>query len=785
MENSQSFKDFLKLDPEYNHHNQDQNFDSYNDMFMPANGFDNFEVTSAHQLQEMHCELQDEFKMSTNHDQQKVQQNFQGQQQQYEQPIIFSPKNLEQQRETGAGLIGQKSLIGIHQNFQQDLFRPHQNEEEEGMLTLENRDFSEQLIDNSSASNNKYRLDLTQYSAQFQMQELESDMSDYKIFSAKQNQLDFFENQPRDISYHNEYDQEKPNMSKFDAESFNLQQYQNVKQEYDPNNELSHQKTSDQLEQQLMRSELSTKNDQSNYSIKHQKLQQSQKSSQKIKFEEIYENSIVNTNSSTNSQNESSEASEVESETSSSWHLGKRDLKQRMKEEELILRDHILFTQEDLELEIEHVVNQDEKVQEMQVELQELKKKNLNKKDLQIQRNRITAQLSRDRKKLENDYLRDELVKMKNKVRKIKQQIKSGQSYCEPCSQNLINEFNLPLKAKSTTNTNTTSPRNETSSVRSTDDIISENLSRGGFVGLNKRAALSVGFLALVAVICMAGLNGPAPLDQTMILQEQKSYEDSHLEYLNEDKLLLSYSDYEDSNSLASQLVTLNNIKDLRRNYINRQAARLQNQSKYLRNQITRSKVVSNYSDQFIIQPIKLQQLTLPYYYNQDETYENHFLEDNEFYSYEDSEAILDKNIHDFAEHKWPSEFKETKFLNNEIQVYSGTDLAYKYVESQTTSVYCPASQVILPEQTNSTGKPPILKMSNNGSHIPIHKSALVNGDKLHLVLTSDQIDIINPQGNSILEAQYGDLDSKPMYIELSCKIQEINYIFDKYSIQQ
>ena len=43
--------------------------------------------------------------------------------------------------------------------------------------------------------------------------------------------------------------------------------------------------------------------------------------------------------------------------------------------------------------------------------------KDLDRKELQIQRNRITAQLSRDRKKIENDFLREEIIRLKMKVR--------------------------------------------------------------------------------------------------------------------------------------------------------------------------------------------------------------------------------------------------------------------------------------------------------------------------------------------------------------------------------
>lgn len=55
-------------------------------------------------------------------------------------------------------------------------------------------------------------------------------------------------------------------------------------------------------------------------------------------------------------------------------------------------------------------MSKDKKVQELEKELDTLKKKNLNKKELQIQRNRITAQLSRDRKRVELDYLKAEYI---------------------------------------------------------------------------------------------------------------------------------------------------------------------------------------------------------------------------------------------------------------------------------------------------------------------------------------------------------------------------------------
>lgn len=66
----------------------------------------------------------------------------------------------------------------------------------------------------------------------------------------------------------------------------------------------------------------------------------------------------------------------------------------------------IPYSEADLDKEIEDIVSQDSKVNELEAALDHLKKLNLNKKDLQIRRNRLTAQLSRDRKKIETDYIK-------------------------------------------------------------------------------------------------------------------------------------------------------------------------------------------------------------------------------------------------------------------------------------------------------------------------------------------------------------------------------------------
>ena len=42
----------------------------------------------------------------------------------------------------------------------------------------------------------------------------------------------------------------------------------------------------------------------------------------------------------------------------------------------------------------------------------------------------------------------------------------------------------------------------------------------------------------------------------------------------------------------------------------------------------------------------------------------------------------------------------------------------------------------------------------------------LIAGDRLHLVLTNDQIDLLNPHGDSVLEG-----NPQPLFIEVSCQI--------------
>lgn len=46
----------------------------------------------------------------------------------------------------------------------------------------------------------------------------------------------------------------------------------------------------------------------------------------------------------------------------------------------------------------------------------------------------------------------------------------------------------------------------------------------------------------------------------------------------------------------------------------------------------------------------------------------------------------------------------------------------------------------------------------------------------MHLILSLDQLDILNPSAKSFIN-NHGQ--NKPLYIEVSCRIEDINYIYD------
>jgi hypothetical protein len=69
---------------------------------------------------------------------------------------------------------------------------------------------------------------------------------------------------------------------------------------------------------------------------------------------------------------------------------------------------HTVVPLEEVELEqqIRRYQDSNPKIQQLEHELEELKTRNISKKELQSERNRFTAQLSRDRQKLELNFLK-------------------------------------------------------------------------------------------------------------------------------------------------------------------------------------------------------------------------------------------------------------------------------------------------------------------------------------------------------------------------------------------
>mmetsp|Transcript_8691 Transcript_8691/g.10738 ORF Transcript_8691/g.10738 Transcript_8691/m.10738 type:complete len:80 (+) Transcript_8691:1060-1299(+) len=68
-----------------------------------------------------------------------------------------------------------------------------------------------------------------------------------------------------------------------------------------------------------------------------------------------------------------------------------------------------------------------------------LKTKNISKKELQSKRNRLTAQLSRDRQKLEMSFLKAMCVNYQRLLRRLDKKLcdKTNKPFCPSCWSNL------------------------------------------------------------------------------------------------------------------------------------------------------------------------------------------------------------------------------------------------------------------------------------------------------------------------------------------------------------
>ena len=125
----------------------------------------------------------------------------------------------------------------------------------------------------------------------------------------------------------------------------------------------------------------------------------------------------------------------------------KREAK-RHKSQVLVAQDEIALDQM-----IKDYQNQNEKIIEIEQELESLKTLNISKKELQSKRNRLTAQLSRDRQKLEMSFLKAMAVNYQRLLRRLDKKLNTNRnsnesnsvtsqsSFCPSCHQKLSNSL--------------------------------------------------------------------------------------------------------------------------------------------------------------------------------------------------------------------------------------------------------------------------------------------------------------------------------------------------------
>ena len=69
----------------------------------------------------------------------------------------------------------------------------------------------------------------------------------------------------------------------------------------------------------------------------------------------------------------------------------------------------------------------------------------MSQSDLRVHRNRITAQISRDKKIIETKFIREEIIQLKQQVREMQMYIEMME-ICPDCSDVLRSIFNLAKK---------------------------------------------------------------------------------------------------------------------------------------------------------------------------------------------------------------------------------------------------------------------------------------------------------------------------------------------------
>ena len=109
----------------------------------------------------------------------------------------------------------------------------------------------------------------------------------------------------------------------------------------------------------------------------------------------------------------------------------KREAK-RHKSHTVVPRDEI-----DLDSQMRERQNSDPKIIALEEALEELKNAKMSKRELQSSRNRLTAQLSRDRQKIELNFLKTQCINYQRLLRRLNKKLEDAQYFCENCNTRL------------------------------------------------------------------------------------------------------------------------------------------------------------------------------------------------------------------------------------------------------------------------------------------------------------------------------------------------------------
>lgn len=350
----------------------------------------------------------------------------------------------------------------------------------------------------------------------------------------------------------------------------------------------------------------------------------------------------------------------------------KRKLKKPEVQDRQVLSDDEI--EQALDDEMNAYVELDERVREQEEQLLALKRqKNLNKKDLQVQRNRITAQLSRDRKILETEFMRKELLKLRRQVNDLHRDLHSGE-FCSKCRMRVITKLDLEEPAPAAQEpTRVTREPSQTIRKRSSAGAI--NLGSGN---LSKRQMLGLTVFAVMAMVGFMGFTSNSnSMTKVVNLHQTKSSElvpvsQAGLPALYQSEPYLEYvSNIEAPQSrqlMQYAFVNGQEFKNLRESYLERETLRMVKANKYPGSQIVIKNEDFNNNGLYF----KSVKSTTPSYYSLQQ------LDDGSSLSFMDEEN--DTIVHN------------SKFLYVQPEPPKPTlaQTIYARLELDTTSVLCP-----------------------------------------------------------------------------------------------